>query len=150
MNIKNATYAILSVVLTLLFCKQFTQMGTSTWYIDFNKPAITPPNYVFPIAWNILYILMGISFYKILNAPKRNTQAIKLYISQLVFQVLWCYVFFASQHFLVGLFILLIINVLAIKMISEFKKIAPSTFYMLLPYNIWIFFAFILNLCFII
>ncbi len=148
MKIKNCVYALLSVVITLLLCKVFTQMGMDNWYNTTPKPSIVPPNYVFPIVWNILYVLLAVSFYLVLGS-RNNKKATYLYVSQLALQVLWCFAFFAMQYVFSGLVILIFLNILAIMMMFEFKKLKKITIYMILPYNLWLVFALILNIAYI-
>lgn len=62
---------------------------------------------------------------------------------------MWCVTFFAMKSFLGGTIILIAMNILAKEMMKEFKKIDRKTPLLLLPYNIWIFYALLINLSFV-
>ncbi len=47
-----------------------TATSINTWFVDLNKPIFNPPNYVFGPVWTVLYILMGVSLYLIIQTPK--------------------------------------------------------------------------------
>ena len=55
-----------AIAITLWAGKYFTAMGVDGWYKEAIKPALTPPNYMFPLVWSILYVLQAISLYRIL------------------------------------------------------------------------------------
>ena len=60
-KIITALASVTAIAITLLAGKYFTSMGISEWYNEAVKPALTPPNYVFPIVWGILYVLQAVS-----------------------------------------------------------------------------------------
>ncbi len=110
------------------------------------KPSFTPPEIVFPIAWIILYILMGISTYLILESKGQNKEkALILYGVQLILNASWTYFFFNLNWFLFSFILVIIILILVIYMIKEFHKINPLAAYLQLPYVLWLIFAAILS-----
>ena len=118
---------------------------------DFNnikKPFFAPRAIVFPIAWSILYILMGISSYLIcFNSTDRKfkQKACIIYIIQLIVNTLWTLFFFRFKMILFAFFWLLLLLMLVIVMIIKFYKIKPLAAYLQIPYIIWLIFAAILN-----
>ena len=81
-------------------------------YRQLNQPPLSPPGWVFPIVWTILYLLMGYASYRIYTAgksPALTGRAFKFYATQLFFNFLWPIVFFAFQWYLVAFFVLLIL-----------------------------------------
>lgn len=68
------------------------------WYPLLDKPALTPPNAVFPIAWSIIYLCMGISGGLVLTseAPARKS-AVRLWFFQLGCNFLWSILFFVCR-----------------------------------------------------
>ena len=112
------------------------------------KAPLTPPQIVFPIVWTILYILMGISAYLINKEDKtKETQsALKIYLLQLFFNMLWTFFFFNLNWYLFAFIWLLIMIVLVIIMIYKFHKINKTAAYLQIPYLIWLLFASYLNL----
>ena len=119
---------------------------TNNVYETLNKPFLSPPGFLFPIVWTILFILMGISIYRVsnININKRNNLII--YFSQLVVNALWTPIFFGLNMYLFAFIWLLILIVLVIVMLFNFKKVDKISFYINIPYLIWLLFAGYLNL----
>lgn len=111
-----------------------------------NKPSFTPPAIVFPIAWTILYILMGISSYLIFESDSsEKDSALLIYGIQLVINSLWTFFFFNLKWFLFSFVLVLIILLLVIVMIIKFYKINKTAAYLQIPYVVWLIFAAILS-----
>lgn len=113
------------------------------WYPHLNKSGLTPPNIAFPIAWSIIYLLMGLSFGRMLNHG--NKKGILIWTVQLVFNFLWSILFFTMRMPLWGFVDILLLDasVLGFMMVA-YKKDNPS-FYMFLPYILWLVIATYLN-----
>ena len=114
---------------------------------NLTKPPLTPPAWVFPVVWIILYILMGVSAYliSISNHPERE-RALKVYGMQLFLNFLWSIVFFNLQEYLLAFVILVLLWILIITMIRMFHKINPLAAKLQIPYLLWVTFAGYLNL----
>lgn len=116
-------------------------------YSDFIKPDISPPAYVFPIVWTILYILMGISSYIVWNADdSKKYRAIKVYIIQLLVNGFWTLIFFNLNNYLLAFFWIILLIILVINMIIKFYQINKTSAYLQVPYLLWLIFAAYLNL----
>lgn len=109
------------------------------------KPALYPPNILFPIVWSILYVLMSISFYIVYREDKSTS---KIYFLQLIVNALWPVIFFGLEFRLLGFLWIILLIVLVIMMFIKFYKINKTAAYLLVPYLIWLFFAGYLNLAF--
>ena len=124
-----------------------TTSGIDTWYVNIEKPSFNPPNYLFGPVWTTLYILMGISFYMILQAQKNElrTKAIAVFCIQLFLNFCWSFLFFKFQ--LLGLaFIEIILIWLSIAaMIIIFFEINKTAALLQIPYLLWVSFASVLN-----
>ncbi|MBL7911593.1 MAG: tryptophan-rich sensory protein [Bacteroidia bacterium] len=124
-----------------------TASGVNNWYLTLNKPVFNPPNYLFGPVWTLLYILMGISFYLILQAPNPvlRKRAILIFCTQLVLNFCWSFLFFKFQ--LLGLAFIEIIFIWfsIILMIITFYKINKTASLIQIPYLLWVTFASILN-----
>lgn len=123
----------------------FTMKGMP-YYDMQEKPFFTPPDFIFPIVWTILYVLMGISAARIKqsNDPKKK-QALKTYYLQLAVNFFWSVLFFGlHQYFLAFLWLLLLIILIA-KMIKEFAQIDLTAAKLQIPYLLWCIFAAVLN-----
>lgn len=111
-----------------------------------NVENIIPP-WIFPVVWTILYILMGVSSYIIY---KDTGKILKIYIIQLIFNLLWSFAFFTFKLYIFSFIWIILLIVLVAIMIKEFYKINKQAGYLQIPYIIWLIIASILNLIIII
>ena len=114
----------------------------SDFYESINKPALSPPSWLFPVVWTILYILMGVSAYMIYKsdcASKRR--ALVVYASQLAVNFVWSLVFFNAEAFLAAFMLIIALWLLIIAMIALFHKCRPIAAYLQVPYFLWVTFA---------
>ena len=112
---------------------------------DANIDSILPP-IVFPIVWTILYTLMGISSYLIYE---KTNEISRIYIIQLIVNLLWSFVFFRFKLFTLAFIWILLLILLVIIMIRDFLSKDKLAGYLQIPYLIWLFVAAILNFTFI-
>ena len=114
-------------------------------YDTINRPALAPPMWVFPVVWGILFVLMGISsaiiYLKRDEDPATAMTALKIYGGQLIVNFFWTIIFFNMQAYLFAFIWLLILWVLIIAMIIEFRKISPVAAWLQVPYLLWVTFA---------
>jgi translocator protein len=126
----------------------FTFSSIPTWYAHLNKPFFNPPNWIFGPVWTILYFLMGISLYIVWNkniASKKKERPIKIFIIQLVLNLLWSLVFFGLHQPLLALINIVILWYSIFITIKYFYGISRMSAYLLYPYIVWVSFASILN-----
>lgn len=110
-----------------------------------NKPLLSPPGWLFPVAWTVLYILMGIASYLVLTSGKSNRSALTVYGIQLVFNFFWSIIFFNFEAYLFSFIWLIILWILIFITMLMFFRISESAGYLLLPYLLWVTFAGYLN-----
>ena len=108
------------------------------------KPPLSPPAIVFPIVWTILFIIMGISIYRIKRVDTSN-KGIIIYFAQLIVNALWTPIFFGLNAYLFAFIWLLLLLSLVILMVFNFYKIDKISAYINIPYIIWLLFAGYLN-----
>lgn len=144
---------ILTVLISVLICfgvgfiASYLQTDAiQNWYPYLNKPALTPPNIVFPIAWSILYIFMGVSVGLILltRNEKKNT-LITLFIIQLFFNFAWSLLFFYMRNPLLGLIDIILLDVFVITYTVKSYPVKKSSSILFIPYILWVLFATYLN-----
>lgn len=147
MNEKSRSPLIISILIPLAAGSLSALLSRSmTTYSSITKPDFSPPAYVFPIVWTILYVLMGISSYIIYNSDNpASGKALKIYILQLFFNFCWSIIFFRFNLYLFALIWLVVLIVLIYMMIREFYKISPWAAYLQIPYLLWCIFAALLN-----
>lgn len=112
------------------------------------KPAFTPPDWLFPIVWNILYVLMGWGLGRVLShstSSQERSAAIQIYAIQLFFNFLWSIVFFHVRAFWFAWVWLLILWLLILCMIFVFYRTSKLAAVLQIPYFLWVTFAAYLN-----
>lgn len=116
-------------------------------YKDLIKPPLSPPGILFPIVWTILFILMGISIYRIVMTEDYEVDSLRiLYFTQLIINALWTPIFFGLNAYLFAFIWLLLLLTLVVIMTFKFYKLDRISSYLLIPYIIWLLFAGYLNL----
>ena len=114
-----------------------------------NQPPLSPPGWLFPVAWTILYILMGIASYLVLTSGKSQEsirRALMLYGIQLVFNFLWPIFFFSLSAYLFAFIWLVALWLLILATTVSFYRISDIAGYLMIPYLVWVTFAGYLNL----
>lgn len=109
------------------------------------KPTLTPPGWIFPIAWTILYILMGIASYLVIVSEKEHRAALTLYAVSLVFNFLWPILFFGFGLYLFAFIWLVVLWILILLTAAAFFRISEPAGYLMVPYLLWVTFAGYLN-----
>lgn len=145
LDIKKLLFYIITTILIGVIPSIFVFKSMNI-YNSLNRPPLSPPSIVFTIAWTILYILMGISIYIIMQSKRKLKKNARLiYYIQLVTNALWSLIFFGfKEYFLAFLWILMLI-VFVITMILTFYKISKKAAYIQIPYLLWLLFASYLN-----
>lgn len=116
------------------------------WYPYLNKPALTPPNWAFPLAWGIIYLLSGISAGLIWNKGGVYRNGIlTLWGVQQFFNFTWSIMFFTLQNPLLGLINIAVLDVLVLWYIIRTWSVNRPASVMFWPYMLWIGFATYLN-----
>ena len=113
------------------------------------KPPLSPPGWLFPVVWTVLYILMGIASYfvKVSEGSKTaSDKALVLYGIQLFFNFFWSIIFFNLEAYFFAFVWLIILWVLIILTTVSFYKIDKKAGLLMIPYLLWVTFAAYLNL----
>jgi len=127
----------------------FTPHGAgNVWYNSLAKSALTPAGWVFSVAWTILYLLLGIALFLVINNKKTRvdkSNAYWLFFGQMILNTLWSYVFFGAHMAALALLVLVMLIVVSIYMARAFRPISKAAYYLVWPYIIWMIFAAYLN-----
>ena len=117
------------------------------WYMGINKPFFNPPNYLFGPVWTMLYILMGISFYRILQSQDSDikTKAVMIFCVQMFLFFCWSFLFFKFQLLGISFVEIILMWISIATMIYTFSKIDKTAAYLQIPYLLWVSFASVLN-----
>ncbi|MDD6211306.1 MAG: tryptophan-rich sensory protein [Bacteroidales bacterium] len=132
--------------LTGLTASYFQADAIESWYPFLNKPALTPPNIVFPVAWGIIYLCIGISVgLVILTQSLYRKTVVTLFVVQLFFNFLWSILFFYFRNPLLGFIDILILDFLVLFYVVRSYQVRKIASYLFLPYLLWLCFATYLN-----
>ncbi len=130
------TTAVVAFIGTLVTLPQIT-----SWYLTLKKPVFTPPNWVFGPVWTILYVLMAIAFFLVLQTKTKKglrMWAIRIYLFQLFLNALWSIVFFARHSLSGGVVVIVLLWLSAIATLVLFWRIKPIAGILLIAYQAWL------------
>ena len=106
------------------------------------KPPLSPPGFLFPIVWTVLFVLMGISAGMVY---KKSGSVPFIYRLSLIVNFLWSIIFFNMGAYLFAFFWLLLLLVLIIMTVADYIKVSKTAAYLQIPYLLWVIFAGYLN-----
>lgn len=121
--------------------------GSNSWYLNLNKSEANPPAIVFPIVWSSLYILMALSLtlFWCKKTGSSKKRGFFLFFIGLGFNFIWTPIFFGLQNPLLALIDIILLFVAVILTIKAFFEHSRTSAFLLLPYLVWIIYAFYLN-----
>ncbi|GAB4223908.1 MAG: TspO/MBR family protein [Kiloniellaceae bacterium] len=124
-----------------------TEPALETWYRGLAKPAWTPPDVVFPVAWTLLYLFMGIAAWLVWKTAERGELKLPLtfFFGQLIINVLWSFSFFSQRNPFLGLITLGALVLAVILTTVAFSRISRPAGWLFLPYLLWLGYAAALN-----
>lgn len=147
---------IIKLVVSIIACQLagligsvFTTPAIPTWYAALQKPAFTPPNWLFAPAWLTLYLLMAIAAFLIWRkglAQKEVKTALLIFAIQLILNALWSVAFFGLKSPLAGVIVIALLWVAILFTILRFFRLSAAAGALLLPYILWVSFAAALNM----
>ena len=114
-----------------------------------SKPPLSPPGWLFPVVWTVLYLLMGFAIYLVLNSGESEAivnRAVWTYAVQLAFNFVWPILFFGGKMYLLAFIWLVALWLLILLNIVQFHRLDKRAGLLLLPYILWVSFAGYLNL----
>lgn len=149
-NIKNYMWLLVWVIgLLAVGALQGTMTGNDipTWYAGLQRSPLTPPDYVFGIAWSILYGLIAVCGWIIwnLHGDLADNSIKRLFIVQLIVNWSWTPLFFGMHQVHWALVCILLLDVIVIAIVVRTFKKLKIVAILLAPYLIWILFATYLN-----
>ena len=143
-------WAVVTVPFILLLgfaSARLAPSGTENrWFMQLAKPDIMPPLWAFPVAWTILYVLMGLALAMIINArgSRLRGPALVVFAVQMAVNLIWSPLFFGMHQVSGALIVLVVLFVLALATTVLFFRIRLGAALLLLPYLAWIAYAGIL------
>lgn len=145
---KTMSYAIPVLICFVLgfIASRLQEDAIANWYPYLNKPALTPPNWLFPVAWGVIYLLSGISAGLVWNrGGGRRKGVLALWGIQQLFNFLWSILFFTMRSPLAGLVDIVLLDLLVLGYILWTWNVVRPASVLFWPYLVWIAFATYLN-----
>jgi len=124
-----------------------TSTSVEGWFLTIQLPSFQPPNIAFPIAWTILYLLMGTAAWLVWRRHRFSgaRSALTLFGVQLVLNLCWTPVFFGAQAILGGLILIVVIWIAVLATMVAFWRKSAVAGLLFVPYLAWVSFATVLN-----
>ena len=141
---------IICILLPLLvgFLSAYITKDSYGQYSRISKPFLSPPAWLFPIVWTVLYILMGVGSYYILQSDAPEAMLVLvLYLLQLFLNVIWSPIFFNRKDYKTALLVLILLWLVVLTMVIVIAMTGISLVVLVcfLPYLLWCTFALYLN-----
>ena len=117
------------------------------WYAILSKPGFTPPGWAFPVAWSLLYVMIGLALALVLSARGARLRGlgVALFVAQLAGNLAWTPLFFGAHR--VDAAFLLIVAILGLSILTTivFAQVRRAAAWLMVPYMLWLCFAGALN-----
>jgi tryptophan-rich sensory protein len=117
---------------------------TGSWYVALRKPGWTPPNWLFPIAWTLLYIIIAAAAARVATLPS-NAFAMAFWALQIALNAVWTPVFFGKHWIGVGLVIIVLLWLAVLSTTLAFFALDSVAGLLFMPYLVWVSYASALN-----
>ena len=117
------------------------------WFDRLIKPFFMPPGWAFGVVWPILYLLLGLALALVLAEPPstKRRNALILFFLQLALNFAWSPIFFAAHRIQLALGVIVAMAGFAALTAGQFRQIRPLAGALMVPYLLWLCFAFALN-----
>lgn len=124
-----------------------TRPAISSWYAGLSKPAAVPPNWVFPVAWSLLYAAMAASLWRLWERPasRARRRALVLFAAQLALNAAWSPVFFGLHAIDLALVIIIALALTLAAAVRAAARVGGAAGALLLPSLAWVCYAAVLN-----
>jgi translocator protein len=141
------SYIPLGIIIALTFAAASTggAFGPGPWYLSLNKPWWTPPGWVFPLVWTILYIMIAWAGYVVWQEQGLSL-AMALWGVQLLFNGLWSYIMFGVKNISLALVDAGAMWLAIAAFMIAAWPVSPFATQLFIPYLVWATIAFVLNL----
>ena len=115
------------------------------WYSQLIKSNYNPPDWVFAPVWTTLYLLMTIAIWLAWHKNTKNIGLVFVYLIHIFFNTTWSIVFFVMHDIFVALINIIIILLFILFLMNKYKPLNILSYYLMIPYLLWTFYALILN-----
>ncbi len=128
-----------------------TAGSVHTWYQTLSRPPFTPPDWVFAPVWTTLYVMIAISGWLVWKEAgfRSAKSAFMVYGVQLALNLAWSILFFGLHQIELAMVDVLLLLAAIVVNVQTFHPINKTAALLLLPYAVWVSFASLLNLGFL-
>lgn len=146
--------SLMALLLAFLICFTAARLGSIAtvpslgWYETLTKPDFTPPNWAFPVAWTVLFVLMAISLWRAVVASGgwiAGNRTLIPFALQLILNIAWSFAFFGQQSPAAGFGVIVLLLPAIVWTIVAFRRKDRLAAWLLAPYLVWVAYAAILN-----
>jgi tryptophan-rich sensory protein len=125
----------------------FTSGSTDSEWYESIRPSITPPNWVFPVVWNTLFLLIAVALYFswISSDKKQKKIVVFAYGINFLLNILWSFLYFGLRNPFLAFFEIIILWLSIVSIVYVSYKIDKKAGWLLVPYLLWVSFAVVLN-----
>lgn len=135
--------ALVIAALVMATASSGAMFKPGTWYESLNRPRWTPPNWVFPLVWTVLYVMIGYAGWLAWKAGLKA--ALVAWTGQLVCNALWSYLFFGRREMRWAMVDVLLLQAFVLAFIGLSWRPLPLAALLFLPYAVWVTLAATLN-----
>ncbi len=132
------------LVLVVLAASTGALFSPGPWYAGLNKPSWTPPNWLFPIAWTVLYAMIAVAGWKVYEAEGFGP-ALMVWGASLLFNMAWSWIMFGQKEIGWALLDLVLLWLSIVAFIVLAWPLSQTAAYLFVPYFFWVSFAGALN-----
>lgn len=132
------------VILVFMAASTGSLFKPGAWYASLNKPSWTPPNWMFPVVWSLLYICIAFAGWFVWEEQGLGL-LLFLWGLQLLLNMAWSYIFFGKQKMFLGLIDIVLLWVVVFFFIFFSYSVVPMAAYLFMPYLLWLSVAAFLN-----
>ena len=144
-RIKILAFSFIIVIIVAFLGSLFTADNTKSQWYESIKPSITPPNFVFPIVWTALFVLIAFSLFFSWTKARKKKKILSLYGINFVLNILWSAFFFSLRQPIIAFIDLILLWITILLLIKINWKNNKKAAWLLVPYLIWVTFAGVLN-----
>ena len=116
------------------------------WYSTLIKSSLNPPDWVFAPVWTILYLMMTIAVWNFWHCKNKNMNTVYIYFIHIIINTTWSIVFFALHKIFLAMLVLITLIIFIFLLIIRFKSVNKLSYYLMIPYLLWCFYALFLNI----
>ncbi|HVN73355.1 MAG TPA: TspO/MBR family protein [Methanoregula sp.] len=138
----------LAIAIIAGYIAAYYTLPSLSWFTGLIKPELTPPVWIFQPVWTVLYIMMGLSLYRILTHGLKKKDAwlgLVFFVFQLALNITWSYLFFGLHSIFFGFICILALWAILLCTIIQLLRFSVSSAALLLPYLFWVTFVAFLN-----